>query len=176
MPVFFGDERKYNTKEKLSMLLYRVHDDNMALISSLVKDFKKQNNLSLKLELHFYDNTRIVNKLFSDFIIEKLLLTAMIEKIYHVQVPLLPEPASHILALQEMIIGVAIDLDGLPAQFVIDKLGGKNSETEIKTQFGRLCRHHNIKLKKTLVCEDSSKSEFIQIADYLVAMKDKNII
>jgi len=176
MYLFFGDERKNISTETFYMLFYRVHQDKLSLISKLISDFKIQNNLPASFEFHHYYNDRVLNKTFTEFIKTKLLETDIIDNMYFVKVLLLPEPSSHILALKELIKLILPDLLDTKVTFVIDKLGGKLAETEVKTQFGRICRHHNIKLKKTLVCEDSKKSDFIQIADYLVALKDKGLI
>lgn len=176
MYLFFGDERKNISAESFSMLFYRVKQDKLSLISKLISDFKIQNNLPASFEFHHYYNDRVLNRAFTEFIKTELLETGVIEKIYFVKVLLLSEPSSHILALKELVKLILPDLPNTKVTFVIDKLGGKLAETEVKTQLGRICRHHNIKLKKTLVCEDSKKSDFIQIADYLVALKDKELI
>jgi hypothetical protein len=176
MYLFFGDERKNISTEIFSMLLYSIKQDQLPLVSRLIKHFKYQNNLHKGFEFHFYYNDRVLKKKFIEFIVFELIETEIIEKIYYTQVSLFPEPSSHILALNELVKLIITDLPDAKVTFVIDKLGGKVTETEVKTQFGRICRHHNIKLKKTLICEDSKKSDFIQIADYLVALKDKGLI
>ena len=62
------------------------------------------------------------------------------------------------------------------ARFIFDKLGGEKTEALFKTEINRLCSLYDINTSKPVTFNNSKKSDFIQIADYLIALKDKELI
>jgi hypothetical protein len=166
MLYLYGDERK--TDGFLSVIFYAVSKESLSQITRIMSEFRFSNNLSPNFEFHYYDNTKHTNKLFSDFV-----LTLPIEFILHTEVPFHSEPASHILAFQYVVSDLVQQNANSEFRCFFDKLGGPKTETILRTEFGRFCRHAHVKIRKPLQFLDSKNSDFIQIADYLVAMKGK---
>ena len=169
MLYFYGDERKVNGI--LSVLFYSVLKENLVIITDSMRSFRLENNLKSNFEFHYYDNTRDINMRFADFI-----KTLPIEFQISVETTFNSEPASHIIAFDRVTTLLATTDVKNEVKFFFDKLGGPKTEGLLRTEFGRFCRHKSIRLKKPIQFIDSRKSDFIQIADYLVAMNNQSKI
>ena len=157
------------------MVLYKVAESDFAKISSLLKLFRLKHALPDNFEFHHYSNSKYINNLFTDFIKHKLVEKNLIVEVFYVQIDFESEPISHILAFKKLLLDISKSYSNLEVKIVFDKLGGGEAESIIRTAVGRLCRENRIKLKKPLAFVDSKKSDFIQIADYLVAIVDKGL-
>lgn len=174
MYFFFGDESKIDSI--FSLALYGVKQENVEKIESLVLDFIKINSLPKNYEFRYHSDSSLINQKFRSFIIEKLIQTRYIDCIYFAQVNNANEPFSHINTLEILIPLIAELLNGIDVRFILDNLGGKTTEAKLKTELNRLCKKYNINLKKSLVFNQSNKSHHLMIADYIVALKRKNIL
>jgi hypothetical protein len=169
MHLFFGDERK--TRDSFSLALYGVKETDLAAIADKITLFKLEHNLPNSYEFHFYDDSRHLNQNFISLIQEFNLVAK-----YFSKTELLSEPYSHISCFNDLIPQIAADFCGAEVRFVFDKLGGKKTEMILKTEINRLCRRNHLKQNRNVKFVDSKHSSFIQIADYLVAMKDRGEI
>ena len=169
MYLFFGDERK--TKDLFSMILFGLKEVEQVEFSKKILSFKAQNNLPQNYEFHYKNDSRSTNQNLIDFIKD-----LGIFPIYYTIVEKCSEPTSHIIALNNLIPQIANDFQDVSIRFVLDKLGGKKTEAILKTEINRLCRQHSLKQSRNVKFVDSKNSSFIQIADYLVAMKDKGLL
>lgn len=152
-------------------MLFGVKNANLGLITVKIKEFKILSNLPSSYEFHFYQDSNQLNQNLVKFIKDLDILP-----LYYFKTELLSEPSSHILALNQLIPQIAKDFQGVNVRFILDKLGGKKTEAILKTEINSLCRHYSLKQSRNVKFVDSKNSSFIQIADYLVAMIDKNIL
>ena len=162
MLYFYGDE---------SVLFYGVLRENLVFIDESIKQFRLQNSLKNEFEFHYYDNTRNANKQFSDFILGLPIKFQILTSVTFDS-----GTASHIASFDEITTILTRNTFRRDIKCFFDKLGGPKIESILRTEFGRFCRHKSIKLKKPIQFIDSRKSDFIQIADYLVAMNNQSKI
>jgi len=169
MYYFFGDERK--NYAYLMIVLFSTNKNNLSLISQKIKDFKHTLNLPQNYEFHYYRDSSHINRNFVNFILQ-----LKIEYIFYTHVDFLNEPESHILAFKQLLSQISNKIGSEKVRLVFDKLGGKKTESLLKTEINRLCRTYNINQSDSIKFVDSKESDFIQIADYLAAMIDKKLI
>ena len=169
MYTFFGDERKVGGF--LSIVFYKIANSETSRISQAVKEFKEKHNLPQNFEFHYHSNSKEIRALFID-----LIKSFIIERVYHIKAISENRVVDYLWAFEKILTEIANDLsDKEISRVFFDKLGGETTESFLRTGVSRFCRDKNIKLKKPLTFVDSKKSDFIQIADYLVAMMDKGL-
>ena len=174
MYLFFGDERKI--KQKFSLLVFSIDKTKALEIELLIKNYRQKCGLPENYEFHFYRDSSVIKNGFGQFIFKCLVNTNLICKIYYTHIDFKSEPFSHIQAFSNIAHLISRDYSNLKVRFIFDKLGGDKTETIFKTEINRLCVLHNINAYKPTTFNNSKKSDFIQIADYLVALKDKGLI